>query len=102
VEINSIEIREAIMNTIGIITEAVKDAVEDTPPELLKDLLTSGVYLAGGGALIRGMDTYLSEELNMPVKIVDEPLSATAKGTALMLDHIDLLQRIQKSWDELV
>ena len=102
VEINSIEIREAIMNTIGIITEAVKDAVEDTPPELLKDLLTSGVYLAGGGALIRGIDTYLSEELNMPVKIVDEPLSATAKGTALMLDHIDLLQRIQKSWDELV
>jgi len=102
VEINSIEIREAIMNTIGIITESVKDAIEDTPPELLKDLLTSGVYLTGGGALIRGMDVYLSEELNMPVKIVDEPMSVTAKGTALMLDHIDLLQRIQKSWDELV
>lgn len=102
VELNSIEIREAIMNTIGIITEAVKDAIEETPPELLKDLLTSGVYLAGGGALIRGLDAYWSEELNIPVKIVDDPLSAAARGTALMLDHIDLLKRIQKSWDELV
>lgn len=102
IDLSSIEVREAIMNTISLITDAVKDAVEDTPPELLKDLLTSGVYLAGGGALIRGLDMYLSEELNIPVKIVEDPLSAAARGTSAMLDHIELLDRVQKSWDELV
>jgi rod shape-determining protein MreB len=90
------------MSSISQITEAVKDAIEDTPPELLTDLLTSGINIAGGGALISGLDTYWSEELNLPVKIVEDPLSAVARGTALMLDHIELLERIQKSWEELV
>lgn len=102
VELSSIEVREAIMNTISQITEAVKDAIEETPPELLRDLLTSGVSLTGGGALIRGLDTYWSKELNIPVKIVEDPLSTVARGTAQMLDHIELLERVQKSWEELV
>jgi rod shape-determining protein MreB len=100
VELSSIEVREAIMNTISQITEAVKDAIEETPPELLRDLLTSGVSLTG--ALIRGLDTYWSKELNIPVKIVEDPLSTVARGTAQMLDHIELLERVQKSWEELV
>ena len=90
------------MNTISIITESVKDAIEETPPELLKDLLTSGVSLAGGGALIMGLDSFWSKELNIPIKIVEDPLSTVARGTALMLDHIGLLERVQKSWEELV
>lgn len=102
VNLSSIEIREGIMNSVSIITEAVKDAIEETPPELLKDLLASGVSLAGGGALIRGLDEYFSKELNIPVKIVEDPLSTVARGTALMLDHIELLERVQKSWEELV
>jgi len=102
VELSSIEVREGIMNTISQITEAVKDAIEETPPELLRDLLTSGVSLTGGGALIRGLDTYWSKELNIPVKIVEDPLSTVARGTAQMLDHIELLERVQKSWEELV
>jgi len=102
VELSSIEVREAIMFSISQICDGVKDAIEDTPPELLKDLLASGLRLAGGGALIKGIDTYFSQELNLPVKIVDDPLSAVARGTALMLDHIELLERIQKSWEELV
>lgn len=102
VELSSIEVRDAMMGTISLITDSVKDAIEDTPPELLKDLLLSGVYLAGGGALISGLDTFWSKELNIPVKIVDDPISAVARGTSLMLDHIELLDRVQKSWDELV
>ena len=102
VELSSVEVREAIMNTISVITESVKDAIEETPPELLKDLLTSGVSLAGGGALIMGLDTFWSKELNIPIKIVEDPLSTVARGTALMLDHIELLERVQKSWEELV
>ena len=102
VDLSSIEVREGIMNSISLITEAVKDAVEETPPELLRDLLTSGISLTGGGALIRGLDSYWSQELNIPVKIVEDPLSTVARGTALMLDHIELLERVQKSWEELV
>ena len=102
VELSSVEVREAIMNTISVITESVKDAIEETPPELLKDLLTSGVSLAGGGALIMGLDTFWSKELNIPIKIVEDPLSTVARGTALMLDHIELLERVQKSWEELI
>lgn len=102
IEISSVEVREAIMNTINRITDALKDALEDTPPELLSDLLTSGIYLAGGGAMIRGIDKLWERELKLPVKIADDPISAVAKGTAAMLDHIELLQRIQKSWEELV
>lgn len=102
IELSSIEVREAIMNTISLITDTVKDAIEETPPELLKDLVSSGIYVAGGGALIRGLDAYWTEELELPVKIVEDPLSAAARGTSLMIDHIDLLDRVQKSWEELV
>ena len=102
VELSSIEVREGIMSSLSLITEAVKDAIEETPPELLRDLLTSGISLTGGGALIRGLDSYWTEELGISVKIVEDPLSTVARGTALMLDHIELLERVQKSWEELV
>ncbi len=102
VELSSIEVREGIMNSISLITESIKDAVEETPPELLRDLLTSGISLTGGGALIRSLDAYWTEELGIPVRIVEDPLSTVARGTALMLDHIELLERVQKSWEELV
>lgn len=102
VPFTSTEVREAIMSSLGQITEAVKDAIEDTPPELLKDVYQDGIHVAGGGALISGLDEFWTEELNIPVKIVEDPLSAVARGTALMLDHIDLLEKVQKSWEELI
>ena len=100
IELSSIEVREAILNTLDIITEAVKDAIEETPPELLSDLFSSGIHIAGGGALIRGLDKMWEKELKIPVTVVEDPLSAVARGTALMLDHIELLEKIQKSWEE--
>jgi rod shape-determining protein MreB and related proteins len=102
VEISSIEIREAIMPTIDIITQAVKDAIEETPPELVSDILVSGLHLSGGGALIKNLNKLWEEKLRIPIKIVDEPLSTVARGTAEMLNHIELLDRIQKGWDEIV
>jgi rod shape-determining protein MreB len=102
IKVSSVEIREAIMSSLSIITEAVKEAIEDTPPELVKDLISSGVYLAGGGSLIRGLDEYWEKELNMPMHIVEDPISAVARGTSKMLDHIELLDKVQSSWDELV
>ena len=102
IKFSSIEVREAINVSLSQITEAVKDAIEDTPPELLRDIFNDGIYVAGGGALIRGLDKYWREELNIPINIVEEPMAAVAKGTAKMLDHIDLLQRVQKSWEEII
>jgi rod shape-determining protein MreB and related proteins len=102
VEISSIEIREAIMPTIDIITQAVRDAIEETPPELVSDILVSGLHLSGGGALIKNLNKLWEERLKIPIKIVDEPLTTVARGTAEMLNHIELLQRIQKGWDEIV
>jgi rod shape-determining protein MreB len=92
IKLSSAEVREAISVSLSQITEAVKDAIEDTPPELLKDIFNDGIFVVGGGALIRGLDKYWKEELNMPINIVDEPMAAVAKGTAKMLDHIDLLK----------
>lgn len=102
VEISSVEVREAILNSINKITDQLKDAIEETPPELLSDLVTSGVYVAGGGGLIKGIDKLWTKELKIPVKITEDPMEAVARGTAAMLDHIELLERIQKSWNELV
>lgn len=102
IKFSSTEVREAISVSLTQITDAVKDAIEDTPPELLKDIFNDGVFVAGGGALIRGLDKYWREELNIPINIVEEPMAAVAKGTAKMLDHIDLLQRVQKSWEEII
>lgn len=102
IQVSSVEIREAIMASIMVITEAIKEAIEDTPPELIRDLISRGLYLAGGGSLIKGIDQFWSQQLNMPVHIVDDPISAVARGTAQMLDHIDLLDRVQSSWKELV
>jgi rod shape-determining protein MreB and related proteins len=102
VKFTSTEVREAIMVTLSQITEAIKDAIEDTPPELLRDIYNDGIYVAGGGALIYGLDKYWQEELNIPINIVEDPLSAVARGTAKMLDHINLLDKVQKSWEELI
>jgi len=100
IEFSSVEVREAIMNSLHKIIESVKVALEETPPELLADLVTTGVHVAGGGALIKGIDKLLADEIKLPVKIVDDPIGTVARGTAKMLDHIALLNRIQRSWEE--
>ena len=102
IDFSSVEAREAILNSLERILEAVRDAVENTPPELLADLMTNGIYMAGGGALIYGVDKLFSHELKLPVHLVDDPLTAVARGTAAMLSHIELLDRIQEGWEELV
>ncbi|HEQ65333.1 MAG TPA: rod shape-determining protein [bacterium] len=102
VEISSVEIREAIIRSISKIIDAIKEGIEETPPELLSDLITSGIYMAGGGALIRGIDKLFEEQLKLPVRLSDDPIAAVARGTSKILDHIELLERIQKSWEELV
>lgn len=85
-EITSMEIRDAIHEPIQEIVEAVKLTLEATPPELAADCMNNGIYIAGGGALIRGLDMLLSRETGMPVVVAQDPLSCVAVGTGRMLD----------------
>ena len=88
-DITSMEIRDAIHEPIQVIVEAVKLTLEATPPELAADCMNHGIVIAGGGALIRGLDQLISEETGMPVLIARDPLSCVAIGTGRMLDLLN-------------
>jgi rod shape-determining protein MreB len=93
IEINSEHIREAMKEPIREIGEALKTVLEETPPDLAGDIVENGIVLTGGGALIRGLDKYLSDLVKLPVYIAEDPLLAVAKGTGRALDEIDILQQ---------
>jgi len=87
--ITSEEVREAIADPINAIVETVKETLEDTPPELAADIMDRGITLAGGGALIRGLDKLISRETGMPVVIAQDPLSCVVLGTGKYLDSVN-------------
>ena len=91
IHISSQEIREALADTIGAILELVRNALERCPPELSADLVDRGFILAGGGALIRGLDRMLSDGTGLPVFAADDPLSAVAMGTGKVLEEMESL-----------
>lgn len=92
--VNSVQIEEAIKESIQKIVEIVKVTLEKTPPELASDIMEKGIVLAGGGAMIKNLDKLLSLETGMPVYIADEPLDCVVRGTAKTLDDIENLKRI--------
>jgi rod shape-determining protein MreB and related proteins len=85
VEVTSSDIREAIANPVNQIVEEVKVCVEETPPELVADIMECGITLAGGGAMLEGLDIRLNEETKMPVQIADDPLTCVVRGTGKAL-----------------
>ena len=91
-EISGQEVREAIAEPVHAIVEAVKIALERTPPELAADIVDKGIVLAGGGALLKNLDVLLTEETGLPVTIADDPLSAVVLGTGKALDDLDRLR----------
>jgi len=93
-EINSDEIREAIAEPVFAIVEAVKEALEKTPPELAADIVDKGIVLAGGGALLKNLDVLLKEETGLPISIAPDPLSAVVLGTGKALDELDRLKGV--------
>jgi rod shape-determining protein MreB len=88
------EIREALAQPVQAIVEALKQTLEETPPELAADIMNRGVVLVGGGALLRGLDRLLAEETGMPVTISRDPLSAVALGTGVALEDGEAMQRV--------
>ena len=92
VTIKSSQIMEAIQESISKIINTVKQTLENTPPELAADLVEKGVYLAGGGALIQNLDKLLSQEINMPVIIAEEPLDCVVNGTGKTVEELEKLK----------
>jgi rod shape-determining protein MreB len=87
--ITSEEIREALQEPVNAIIEAVTRTLERCEPELAADLVENGIMLAGGGALLRGMDRVLSNATGLEVRIAEDPLTCVARGTAIYLEHIE-------------
>ncbi|MBI4496584.1 MAG: rod shape-determining protein [Chloroflexi bacterium] len=94
ISVSSIEIREALAPSINAIVDAVKDTIEITPPELVTDVMERGIVLAGGGALLTGLDRRLSQETRFPVFIAENPLTCVVRGTGEVLEELDRLQRV--------
>ena len=92
--INDTEIREALADVCSSIVQAVRNALESTPPELSSDIVDRGIVLAGGGSLLKGLDLLLRDQTGLPVMYAEDPLSAVANGTGKVLDELDLLSTI--------
>ena len=88
------DVREAFSASIKEFVEGVKDVLETTPPEILSDIMHRGITLAGGGALLNGLDKLLQSILKIPVYVVDDPLSAVARGTGIVLDDIEIYEEV--------
>ncbi|OGQ25709.1 MAG: rod shape-determining protein [Deltaproteobacteria bacterium RIFCSPLOWO2_02_FULL_50_16] len=93
-EVNSEEVREAISEPINAIVDAVKITLERTPPELASDIVDRGIFLSGGGALLRNIDVLIREETGLPVMIADDPLTCVVLGSGKALDQIDTMKGI--------
>ena len=93
IEVTSAQIREAIEPSVQAIVDAVKDTMEETPPELVADVMDQGIYLAGGGALLKGLDTRIAEATQMAVHIADDPLTCVARGTGIVLENLAKYER---------
>jgi len=88
------DIRKAMEKSIKQIVAEIKTAVEETPPELLADIMASGIFLAGGGSLLRGLDTLIQKETKIVTKIIEDPMTAVARGAGMILENIDDLKDI--------
>ncbi len=94
IEIDSNEVRESIQEQVDAILEVVKVALEQTPPELAADIVDNGIYLTGGGALLKGLDRLLREETSLPISVTDDPLSTVVLGSGKALDNLDILKEV--------
>ena len=92
--ITDVDIREAMYGSIAQLVEAIREVLETTPPEVLSDIMHKGIILTGGGALIRNITELLSTQLKVPVIIAEDPLTAVARGTGVILENIELYKQV--------
>ncbi len=93
IEVTSAQIREAIEPSIEAIVDAIKATIEETPPELIADVMDQGIYLAGGGALLRGLDTRVAEATQMAVHVAEDPLTCVVRGCGMIVEDLVKYER---------
>ena len=97
VEISSVEVREALSGSISVIIDAIRSAIDETPPELVSDLMEQGIALAGGSSQLQGLTERLSEETRMRVWLADDPVTCVVRGAGKILENLDVLQKVLAS-----
>ena len=100
VEVSSIEIREALSGSVGIILDVIKDTLDETPPELIADLMETGICLAGGGSQLKGLAERVSEETNMRAWVAQDSMTCVARGAGKVLETLDALREVLVSTDD--
>jgi rod shape-determining protein MreB len=89
IEVSSVEIREAVSGSVQVIVDTVKDAIDEAPPEIVADLIETGICLAGGGALLQGLADRLADELHLRVWVAEDPLTCVARGAGMILEDLN-------------
>lgn len=92
ITLSSIDIQQAISQSVSVMVDGVKEILETTPPEVVGDIMNKGIILSGGGALLRGLDTLLQKTLNIPVYVAEDPLTAVARGCGIILDNLEYFE----------
>ena len=90
IEISSVEIREALAGSIQVIVDTIKDALDEAPPEVVADLIETGICLAGGGSQLHGLVDRLADELKLRVWVADDPMTCVVRGAGMILENFDI------------
>ncbi len=96
ITVTSFDIAKAIYNSVSLLIEGVREVIQNTPPEVLSDIVHSGVYLTGGGAYLRGLAELIGDELKIPVVVPEDPMSLVAKGCGKILENLDYFKEVLK------
>lgn len=96
------DIRKALEKSVNLIVAEVKTAIEETPPELLADIMASGIRMSGGGSLLRGLDTLIKKETKIPTEIIEDPMTAVVRGAGMVLENLDQLHEVLVETEYLV
>lgn len=94
IEFSEIQVLEAINKSLNLIVENIKYVLEVTPPELVSDIYERGLFLSGGGALLKNIDKYISQKINIQVNLIDDPLTAVVRGTGMVLENLETMKEI--------
>jgi rod shape-determining protein MreB len=98
--VNEDSIRAALQKSVKQIVSAIKDTIEATPPELVADVMARGIFLAGGGSMLKGLDELITRETKIPTKIIEDPLTAVVRGAGMVLENIDQLEDVLSEKEE--
>jgi rod shape-determining protein MreB len=92
--VSSIEIREALSNSVSVLVDTIRSALDETPPELIADLMESGIAMAGGGSQLQGLVERISEETKMRAWLAEDSMTCVARGAGLVLENLDSLRKV--------